>query len=269
MTAPTLTAEGVGLAIGERVILDQVTLEVVPGELLALVGPNGAGKSTLLGLLSGDIVPTAGRVALGGRDILRLRHLERSRLRAMLAQENTVSFPFIVRDVVEMGRAPWVRRADAAADRAAVDGAIAATDIVHLLTRTYPSLSGGEKARVSLARVLAQDTPIVLLDEPTAALDLGHQEHVMRVARGLARAGRGVVVVLHDLSLAGAYADRVALIAAGRLAAEGPPHAVLTEALLGAVYRVEVEILHHGGGPLVVPIRSGRRPPRMDEGSQR
>ncbi len=256
MSAPTLTAEAVSLTLGERTILDRISLQVIPGELLALVGPNGAGKSTLLGVLSGELAPTHGRVSLDGQDLRRVRHLERSRKRAMLTQENTVSFSFTVREVVEMGRAPWGRRTTAEQDRAALDAATAATDIGHLLTRTYPSLSGGEKARVSLARVLAKDTPIVLLDEPTAALDLGHQEDVMRVARGLARVGRAVAVVLHDLSLAGAYADRIALIADGRLAAAGSPDAVLTGERIGGVYGTEVEILRHGGAPLVVPVRS-------------
>ncbi len=256
MSAPALRAEGVSLVIGERTILDDVTLEIAPGELLALVGPNGAGKSTLLGVLSGELPPTRGRVVLDGRDLRELRHLERSRRRAVLTQDNSVSFPFSVRDVVEMGRAPWARRATLEEDQAAIAAAIAATDVRQLLARTYPSLSGGEKARVSLARVLAQDAPIVLLDEPTAALDLGHQEEVMRVARDLARSGRAVVVVLHDLSLAGAYAERVALIANGRIVAAGPAAAVLTEELLGAVYRLDVEILHHAGTPLIIPRRA-------------
>ena len=129
MNAPTLVADGVGVHIGDRPILDSISLEVIPGELLALVGPNGAGKSTLLGVLSGELTPTSGRVTLDGRQLQRMRHLERSRQRAMLTQENTVSFPFVVRDVVELGRAPWKRQATAEQDRTAVDHAVAATDI--------------------------------------------------------------------------------------------------------------------------------------------
>lgn len=250
-----LRAEGVGVTIGQRAILSDVTLEVAPGAVLALVGPNGAGKSTLLNVLSGELAPTAGTVVLGEKSVRALRHQERSRLRSVLTQENAVSFPFTVREVVEMGRAPWQRRSTLNEDEAAIAEAIEVTDIGHLLTRTYPSLSGGEKARVSLARVLAQATPIVLLDEPTAALDLGHQEDVMRVARRLARDGRTVVVVLHDLSLAGAYADRVVLIADGRIVADGSPATALTEELIGRVYGLQVEILQHTGGPIVVPIR--------------
>ncbi|MBO9577420.1 MAG: heme ABC transporter ATP-binding protein [Microbacteriaceae bacterium] len=256
IATPSLRADRVSVDTGGRTILDDVTFEVVPGALLALVGPNGAGKSTLLGVLAGELAPSRGTVRLGERRLRELRHLERSRARAVLTQENAVSFPFSVRDVVEMGRAPWARLASLAEDEAAIDAAIDATDIRHLLTRTYPSLSGGERARVSLARVLVQDTPIVLLDEPTAALDLGHQEDVMRVARRLARAGRAVVVVLHDLSLAAAYADRIALLADGRLAAIGAPDAVLTPELIARVYRVDVDIVRHEGAPLVVPRRA-------------
>jgi len=258
-----LVAEAVTLSIGERTVLAGVALEAIPGELLALVGPNGAGKSTLLAVLSGELAPTGGRVVLDGRELHRMRHLDRSRRRAMLAQENVVSFPFRVREVIEMGRAPWARRATAEQDRAAVEAAVAATDVAHLLDRVYPSLSGGEKARVSLARVLAQDTPIVLLDEPTAALDLGHQEAVMRVARELARAGRAVVVVLHDLTLAGAYADRIALLDGGRLVAVGAPDDVLTAERLGAVYGTPVEVLRHGDAPLVVPVRRAAGAPEQ------
>ncbi|MEN0070979.1 MAG: heme ABC transporter ATP-binding protein [Propionicimonas sp.] len=257
MTAAVLAAESVSLRLGGRLILDDISLRVVPGDLVALVGPNGAGKSSLLNVLSGELAPTRGRVTLAGRGLSRLGHLERSRQRAMLTQENTVSFPFLVREVVEMGRAPWARRATPEQDGVAVDRAVAATDIAHLLHRTYPSLSGGEKARVSLARVLAQDTPVVLLDEPTAALDLGHQEDVMRVARDLARAGRAVAVILHDLSLAAAYADRVALLADGRLSAVGPAAAVLTRDRLAAVYGIAVDIVQYDGSPLVVPARGG------------
>ncbi len=173
----------------------------------------------------------------------------------MLTQDNALSFPFRVREVVEMGRSPWARTTEGREDDAAVAAAMDAADVHHLLDRRFTELSGGEKARVSLARVLAQQTPVVLLDEPTAALDLRHQEDVLRVARALAAAGRAVVVVLHDLSLAGAYADRLALISEGRLEAVGAPAEVLTEERVERVYGLPVELHLVNGRPVVVPVR--------------
>jgi iron complex transport system ATP-binding protein len=253
MTA--ISAERIGVVYDGTAILQDVTLDVVAGELLALVGPNGAGKSTLLGVLSGDVHPTHGAVTLDSRPIEDYRPLELARHRAVLTQENLVSFPFRVAEVIEMGRAPWARTPGFDDDEAAVAEAVAVTDVGHLLERRITSLSGGEKARVALARVLAQQTPIVFLDEPTAALDLRHQEEVMRTAQTLADAGRAVVVVLHDLSLAGAYADRVALISAGRLVATGSPHAVLTAERIGAIYGLPVQVLLQDDRPVVIPLR--------------
>lgn len=241
----------------ERDILTAVDLEVRTGEVLALVGPNGAGKSTLLSVLSGDLRPSDGTVELLGRSVGSYRPLELARQRAVLSQANTVSFPFRVLEIVQMGRSPWLRTADLADDEQAVAAAIEATDIGHLLGRRFTSLSGGEQARVSLARVLAQATPIVFLDEPTAALDLRHQEEVMRVARRLAAEGRAVVVVVHDLSLAGAYADRIALLDRGRLDAVGSPTEVMTADRVGRVYGLDVQIHRLGASdrPIVLPLR--------------
>lgn len=251
----TVHAEGIGVDLGGRSILDGVTIDVRPGEVLALVGPNGAGKSTLLNVLAGDLAPTRGEVRLNGKDFRHHRHLDRARLRSVLAQENAVSFGFTVREIVEMGRAPWARTPLVTEDDEAIEQAVAATDIGRLLNRRYPSLSGGEKARVSLARVLAQRTGIVFLDEPTAALDLGHQEEVMRVAARLAGEGTAVTVVLHDLTLAAAYADRVAIVSGGRLSALGAPDRILTAETIGQVYGLEVDVVQHRGRPVVLPVR--------------
>lgn len=253
----TISAIGVGVELGGAQVLDGVDLDVREGELLALVGPNGAGKSTLLAVLAGDVKPNRGVVELGGRDIHSIPALELARLRSVLTQENAVSFSFLVREVVEMGRSPWARTAEADDDESAIADAVRATDIEALTERHYSSLSGGEKARASLARALAQSARTVLLDEPTAALDLRHQEDVMRNARRLAEAGAAVVVVLHDLSLAAAWADRVALLADGSLAAVGSPSEVFTAERVSAVYELEVEIIDQGGRPVVLPVRSG------------
>ena len=254
MTAE-ITATGIDVVIDGQPILSGIDIDIHAGQLLALVGPNGAGKSTLLSVLSGDVRPTNGVVEIGGRDIRSVRHLELARLRSVLTQENQVSFPFTVAEVVEMGRSPWARTGSRDDDERAIADAIKATDVTHLVTRRYTSLSGGEKARVSLARVLAQSTPVVFLDEPTAALDLRHQEEVMTTAAALARAGRAVVVVVHDLSLAGAYADRVALVAAGRLEAVGTPADVFTAERVERVYGLPVEVVTQNGRPVILPVR--------------
>jgi iron complex transport system ATP-binding protein len=259
MTA-AITAHDVSVVIDGVRILEEVTLEVRAGEILALVGPNGAGKSTLLSVLSGDRRAAFGGVAYGGRPIESLRPVELARMRSVLTQENVVTFPFRVRDVVEMGRSPWARTPLAEDDSAAVAAALAQTDVSHLADRRFTTLSGGEKARASLSRVLAQRTPIVFLDEPTAALDLRHQEDTMRNARRLASSGAAVVVVLHELSLAGAYADRIVLVSGGRLVRVGTPSEVLTAELVQKVYGLEVEILtqENTGRPIVLPRRGPR-----------
>jgi iron complex transport system ATP-binding protein len=250
-----IRARNVGLRLDSRTILEDMSLDVERGEILALVGPNGAGKSTLLSVLSGDRAPDSGTVTIDGRDVGAIRHSELARLRAVLTQENSVSFPFRVSEVVAMGRSPWARLAESRDDVAVVNAALAATDVAHLGDRRYTTLSGGEKARVSLARVLAQHTPVVFLDEPTAALDLRHQEDVMQVAKAIAAEDRAVVMVLHDLSLAGAYSDRLALIAHGKIDAIGTPRQVLTAERVERVYGLPVDLHDVGGRPVVVPRR--------------
>jgi iron complex transport system ATP-binding protein len=175
----------------------------------------------------------------------------------MLMQSNTVSFPFTVWEIVEMGRAPWVRTPLYSEDAAAIADALEAADVSHLATRRFTQLSGGEKARVSLARVLAQRTPLVLLDEPTAALDLKHQEDVMHRVKELATGGRGVVVVVHDLSVAAGYADRVAMMVHGELEAVGTATEVIRADRVSRVYGVDVDIEQVGRPPrpIIVPRR--------------
>lgn len=259
--AVTLRADGVSIdrrgASGARRVLDAVDFDVVAGEVVALVGPNGAGKSTLLAALAGELTPTEGDVELEGRSLTHWTPLDMARRRAVLPQTHTVGFPFTAREVVAMGRAPWVRTARSDHDDERIDAALAAADVEHLAARSFPTLSGGERARVALARVLAQDTATLLLDEPTAALDLGHQEAVLRLATARAAAGAAVVVVLHDLGIAAAYADRVAVLESGRIAADGPPREVLTTDLLTRVYQHPVEVLDHPvtGAQLVLPVR--------------
>jgi iron complex transport system ATP-binding protein len=249
-----ITVRGVRVLLGGSAVLDGVDLDVAYGRVLALVGPNGAGKSTLLGVLTGDVRPHAGEVLLDDRPLSAWTAKELAQKRAVLTQSNQVTFSFTAREVVEMGRAPWPA---SAADGPIIDEAVARVDAVHLVDRPFPALSGGEKARVSLARVLAQHTAIVLLDEPTAALDLRHQEDVLRLARDLAAAGRAVVVVLHDLSVAAAYADEVAMLAAGSIVAHGSAHEVLTAQRVAEVYGAPVRVMADPdtGRPIILPRR--------------
>lgn len=266
MTA-TYALRGVTCRLGGHEILHGIDLDIRPGEVLALVGPNGAGKSTLLGVISGDLKVSGGTAQLHGREIADWRTADLSRERSVLAQSNEVSFPFTVRQVIEMGRSPWWGRDESDRDDAAVSAALAATDTTHLVHRVFTTLSGGEKARVSLARVLAQETPIVLLDEPTAALDLRHQEEIMALAGDLADQGRTVVAVVHDLSLAAAYADRVAIIDGGQLVALGSPGEVLTPELIESTYRIGVGVREVDGRLVVVPEGRRRSRPHSDTSS--
>lgn len=241
-----------------RDVLVDVALEVNFGEVLALVGPNGAGKSTLLAALCGDRAVSDGTVCFSGRPLAEWTLKELARERSVLLQTNHVSFPFTVREVVEMGRSPWRGVESEHEAEAAIRDAMVQADVVHLAERRFTALSGGERSRVSLARVLAQQAPVVVLDEPTAALDLRHQEDVMEICRSLAQAGRAVVVVLHDLSLAAAWADRMAIFDDGRLVALGAPSEVLTVELIRQVYGVEVTLwTPMGGPPVVLPRRRG------------
>ncbi|AZQ34330.1 heme ABC transporter ATP-binding protein [Streptomyces cyaneochromogenes] len=248
-------AEDLHVRLGARPVLHGVSVTVRAGEVLALVGPNGAGKSTLLSALAADLPAAEGVVRIHGRPATDWSAPELALRRAVLPQSATLSFPFPVEDVVRMGRAPHA--CSPAEDDLAVTEAMAATEVAAFAVRPFSALSGGERARVALARVLAQRAPLLLLDEPTAALDLKHQELVLRLCRERARAGDAVVVVLHDLGLAAAYAHRVAILRAGRVAADGPPAEVFSEQLLSEVYDQPVEVLPHPrtGAVLVTPRR--------------
>lgn len=269
----TLEARGVTVHLGGTPILTEVDLDLRRGEVTVLVGPNGAGKSTLFGVLAGDIAPLAGTVriiagspAAGGSasrelaDVSALRPKELSRRRAVQMQDSRLAFSFTARDAVEMGRAPWVGTPEEERDDEVIAAALAAGEVTHLAARQVPSLSGGERSRVAFARLLAQETEILLLDEPTAALDIRHQEHVIAAARARARAGATVMVIVHDLSLAAAYADRIVLLEGGRVRAVGSPAEVLTAELVSEVYQHPVTVLTapEGGELLIVPVR--RRP---------
>ena len=255
-TGPLLSARGVGVRYDDNPILSDVDVDIRGGELVVLVGPNGAGKSTLLGVLAGDIEPTVGGVSLDDKPLPAYAARELARQRGVQLQKQGLAFGFRVREVVQMGRSPWHRTAREDDDERVVSESMQRADVVEFAARLYPTLSGGEQARTSFARLLAQETPVLMLDEPTAALDIRHQESLLAVARSAAQAGAAVVVVLHDLSLAAAYADRIVMLAHGRVRANGAPRDVLTSELLTEVYEHPVEVIDHAGALLVVPVRT-------------
>jgi iron complex transport system ATP-binding protein len=250
-----VVADSVGYTVDGAVLLDSVTLSVEAGSFVAVVGPNGAGKTTLVRILSGELAPTAGTVRVQDSAPGEMTPLALARVRAVLPQQTILLFAFRCLDVVMMGRHP---HGDLDAEAKAM-AAMEVTDTVQFSARSYPTLSGGEQTRVSLARVLAQETPVLFLDEPTASLDLSHQELVMATLRGLTRVGATVVAVLHDLNLASRFADRVVLMDGGKVVAEGAPADVLTAESIGAAYRVPIEVIEHPtlGYPLILP-RAGR-----------
>ena len=252
------SAVGLGYRIGDNVLLKDVDLDVAAGDFLGVIGPNGAGKTTLLGLLAGELTPTTGRVEIGGREISAATLGELSLSRAVLPQHHLLQFAFRCLDVVMMGRYPHGgSEADArgVADRVMLD-----TDTAHLADRLYPTLSGGEQTRVSLGRVLAQATPVLLLDEPTGSLDLRHQELVMEMLRGLAASGLAIVAVLHDINLAARFANRIMILEAGSIRAIGAPDDVLRPDVLRSVYGIDVSVVRHPEAdcPLILPIGGGR-----------
>ncbi len=256
-----LWAESVSYSVDHRYLVRNVNLDLRAGEVLAVVGPNGAGKSTLCGLLTGDLIPAEGQVHLCGELVSGAKPGALALLRSVLPQHTPLRFPFTAREVVLMGRYPHIPRwkSPTETDFALVENAMHSTQVQDLADRIYPTLSGGEQRRVSLARVLAQDTPVVLLDEPTAALDIGHQQLIMSLCRRLASDGRAVLTVLHDLNLAGAYADRVVVMSESRVVAEGEPADVLNPAVLSKVFNHKILVAPHPqtGRPVVLASSEG------------
>ena len=239
-------------------VLQDVSILIDTGEILAIVGPNGVGKSTLIRAVSGIIQLQAGRVLVHGKDMFHLAPNQRAKLMAVVPQARELPAAYTVYETVLLGRTPylnWLGKAGKS-DYALVSLSLERADLVGMAARRIGELSGGEQQRVLLARALAQDTPILLLDEPTTHLDLQHQSTLLNLVRLLAQEKKlCVLMVLHDLNLAGLYADRVALIANGGVFAIGKPAEVLTSQNLSTVYRVPVSVIPHPeyGTPLVLP----------------
>ncbi len=247
--------EIVGLSVspGRKPLINGLSLALAPGQVTAIVGPNGSGKTTLLRAVTGDL-PYRGSIRLNGQEVSRTDPAALAAMRAVLAQSTTLAFPFTALEVVRLG----VRDRN---DRLARQ-ALAEVGLAGFEAREVPSLSGGEQARVHLARVLAQVwQPVgpdgarwLFLDEPVAALDLGHQLSVMRLARRFADAGGGVVAVMHDLNLSAMVADQMVLLRAGQVLAEGCPDAVMTDAALSRAYGCQIRVCQAAPvGPWLVP----------------
>lgn len=249
-----IEATSATVRFGDTNALDRVDCAVRSGEMVALIGPNGAGKTTLMRVLA-DLQPLqTGEARYDGKRANELAPGELARRVAFLAQGGEAYWPLRVDHLVALGRLPHRRAffALSAADHAAIELALAAADVAHLRARTLGALSGGERARVLLARALAVQAEMLLADEPVAALDPLHQLQAMELLRSVARNGAGVVAVLHDLTLAVRFCDRLIVLADGRVLADGPP-SVLTDAVVAAAYGVEALRGERGGEPFIVP----------------
>ncbi len=243
-----LAARAVSVSYGERAVLHAIDLEVRSGEIVAIVGPNGAGKTTLLRALAGTLPPVSGEVALDGRPLSALGRRELAREIAVVPQDVPSAPGFTVRDVIAMGRAPhqsaWLR--ERKEDVAAVREALGRCALDGFAERPFDALSGGERKRVLIAQALAQAPRVLLLDEPSAFLDLGHAVATFELAREEAARGVAVGAIVHDFGLAARYADRVVLLADGRVRAAGPPRDILDEAHLSAAFSVPIRRLADG-----------------------
>jgi iron complex transport system ATP-binding protein len=262
VTARILEARGLRHAFGARTVLDGVDLALHSGERLVVLGPNGAGKTTLVRVLCGVLRPDAGSATLKNWPVERLSRREIARVLAVVPQELSVPFPYTVREMVAMGRASRIGALgrESATDRQAIEQALAQLGLTELARRPFPTLSGGEKQRVILARALAQAADLMILDEPTSQMDLGHRIHTFAwLGDWVAEKpnARGALIVTHDLWLAARFADRMILLHGGRVAAEGAPAAVLTPALIDRIYGVEATVTTDPEGrPLIVAGRS-------------
>jgi iron complex transport system ATP-binding protein len=254
-----LSVRGLSVAYGERAALRGVDLDVGRGEVVGLVGPNGGGKTTLLRALTRGVTARSGEVSIDGRDARGLSARDLARLVAVVPQNPSLPAGFLAREIVVMGRTAYLRflEQEDAADYAKADAALTTLGAGDLAYRRVDELSGGERQNVVLARALAQETPLILLDEPTANLDIGHQVVIAKLLRRLARErGVAVLAALHDLTLASLYCDRLVLLAGGAVVADGPPADVLTRENLQHAYGADVLILRPEGlaGPLVLPL---------------
>jgi iron complex transport system ATP-binding protein len=240
-----LSARGVRVTYGKFVAIDGVDLDVRAGELLCLIGPNGSGKSTLLRALLGAERLASGTVWIDGRPLASLHPRTRARILTLVVLASPVDFQLRVRDLVALGRLPYEAAFEghSSLDRDAIDSALRNANLFAMQQRTLDSLSTGELQRAHLARAIAQRTSILMLDEPTAYLDLVHQMATLRFVRQFVSRGGAAIIALHDLNLAARYADRLAVLQSGRLMAEGPPRGLLESEVIRSVFQVSVRRL--------------------------
>ena len=251
-----LEASNIGFSYDAGFSVDGLSFSAEGGELIGLVGPNGAGKSTLLKMLAGLIKPSSGKVLLDGTDLGQMSEQLIAKSVAYLPQQRRAHWAVSVRRVVELGRLPHQGRFSgmSADDHRLVDEAISLMDLEHYRDRPVSMLSGGEQARVFVARALAQDTQIILADEPVAGLDPGHQLALFEVFRNLALSGHIIIVALHDLSLAARFCNRVLVMKSGKLRGFGPPEQVLNEDMLADVYGIRAICREIGDIPVILPV---------------
>ena len=248
----------VTVELGGKPVVREVASTVADGEWLALIGPNGAGKTTLLRAIA-RLVPFRGEIQLAGRSLTELSRGELARLVAVVPQDPSTPPWMTVAEYVLLGRTPHLGplAKEGARDRDAAARALGRLDLLDFASRRLGTLSGGERQRAVVARALAQEAPIVLLDEPTAALDIGHQQQALELLDGLrAESGLTLVAAMHDLTLAAQYADRMLLLDAGRVAADGAPADVLTEAMIAEHYGAAIDVVSVGDRIAIVPRRS-------------
>lgn len=247
-----LEAQAVTVSLGGKPILRGLGFTLQPGELVGLIGANGSGKSTLLRALTGLLPLESGEIRLEGKPLPRIDPREAARKLAYLPQNPQCHWPLTAGSVVALGRLPY-RGSTSELDAGHVARALSALDALHLRDRVIHELSGGERARIFLARALAGDPALLLADEPAAGLDPRHQLQLMETLRGLARDGRGVLLALHDLEAAARFCDRLVLLDNGQTAATGAPSEVLTDELLARCYGVRAFRGCHDGQPVLVP----------------
>ncbi|MET0376226.1 MAG: ABC transporter ATP-binding protein [Rhizorhabdus sp.] len=258
----SLSINGLTAALGGRTVLHGIDARIAPGEILGVIGPNGAGKSTLARAITGLIKPTAGDVSLGGESVSSISRAALARRVAYLPQGQTVHWPITVGRLVALGRLPHLAPFSAlgADDKQAIDRAIHRCEINSLSDRVVTELSGGERARALIARALAVGAPALIVDEPLAALDPGHQLQIMELLRAEARAGTLVIAILHDLAMAARFCDRLLLIHEGRLVADGQPSAVLSAGNLDRCYDIRAWTGSIEGQPVVLPLERSSPP---------
>ncbi len=250
-----LRARDVGVSIKDAVLLRDVSLSIDEGSWMSIIGPNGAGKSTLLRALAGSVKPQ-GRIDIFGQDLEKMSGRERARLVSWVPQTPTIPQGMNVLDYVLLGRTPHLSTlaVPSTSDVEIAQNVLAELDLSDMSARTVETLSGGERQRTVIGRALVQEAPILLLDEPTSALDLGHQQEVLRLLDRLRQnSQRTIITTMHDLTLAGQFADHLILLADGGIAAEGSADSVLTEEHISTYYGADVQVNRQGNSVLVVP----------------